>query len=225
MWKISWGRSRAADSLPFDERPAKHIVHVGSHCLRVARSTLAHRELDDVGKDPCVHEQLAVFEVRRLHRQARMSLRVQRGLPDRRPQPIAEGVLAALATFPIDVQIVVAQRPDDPPAEPVRLRGEAMDEVEHLLQMAPVAHVSGEHERAVAREPMVERIDEAECAEDLLQRLQLAVDVANHAHPFRAVSEKLRDVAMRGQAPLDGHVFHADVLHLKDVQLVRRESR
>ena len=67
------------------------------------------------------------------------------------------------------------------------------------------------------------RIDEAERAEDLLQRLQLAMDVAHDTHPFRAVSEKLRDVAMRGQAPLDGHVCHADILHLKDVQLVRRE--
>ena len=86
-----------------------------------------------LGRTPRMHEQLAVFEIRGLHRQARMSFRVQRCLPDRRPQAIAEGVLAALATFPIDVQIVVAQRPHDPPAEPVRLRGEAMDEVEHLL--------------------------------------------------------------------------------------------
>ena len=80
-----------------------------------------------------MNEQLAVLEVRRLHRQTRMPLRVQRGFPDRGPQSIAERVLAALAAFPIDVQVVVTKRPHDAPAESVRLRGETMNEVEDLL--------------------------------------------------------------------------------------------
>ena len=59
---------------------------------------------------------------------------------------------------------------------------------------------------------------------NLLQRLQLAVNVPDDAHPLRAVLEKLRDVAMRGESRLDRHVLHDDVLHLKDVELVRSEA-
>ena len=149
---------------------------------------------------------------------------MQRRLPDFRPEPVPEGVLSALTAFAVHVEIVVAQRPHDPSTEPVRLTGEAMDEVEDLLQMSSVAHVSGEHESPLAREPVVARIDEAERTKNLLQRLQLAVNVPDDAHSLRAVLEKLRDVAMRGESPLDRHVLHDDVLHLKDVELVRREA-
>ena len=73
----------------------------------------------------------------------------------------------------------------------MRLTGEAMDEVEDLPQISSVAHVSGEHERPIARGPVVERIDEAERAKNLLQRLPFAVNVPDDAHPLRAVLEKL----------------------------------
>ena len=49
---------------------------------------------------------------------------------------------------------------------------------------------------------------------------QLAVNVPDDAHPLRAVLEKLRDVAMRGEGRLDRHVLHDHVFHLKDVELV-----
>src|SRR5713226_4725986 len=54
--------------------------------------------------------------------------------------------------------------------------------------------------------------------------MQLAVNVPDDAHPLRAALEKLRDVAMRGESRLDRHVLHDDVLHLKDVKLVRSEA-
>ena len=78
-------------------------------------------------------EQLAVVEIRRTHDQSGVSLGVQRRLPDFRPESVPEGLLSALTAFPVHVEIVVAQRPHDPPSEPVRLSGEAVDEVEHLL--------------------------------------------------------------------------------------------
>ena len=90
--------------------------------------------------------------------------------------------------------------------------------------MSSMAHVAGEHERPFAREPLVGRIDEAERAQNPLQRLQLAVNVPDHAHPLCAVLEKLRDVAMRGERPLDRQVLHDHVFHLQDVELVRREA-
>ena len=212
------------DPLSFHERAAKHLVHVGGDLLGSARALFAHRDVDDVRKDACMDEQLAVVEVGSLHDQPGVSLRVQRRLPDFRPESVPEGLLSALTAFPVHVEIVVAQRPHDPSPEPVRLTGEAMDEVEDLLQMSSVAHVSGEHESPLARGPVVGRIDEAERAKNLLQRLQLAVNVPDDAHPLRAVLEKLRDVAMRGESRLDRHVLHDDVLHLKDVELVRSEA-
>ncbi len=85
-------------------------------------------------------------------------------------------------------------------------------------------HVTGEHERPLAREPLVGRIDEAERAKDLLQRVQLAVNVADHSHPFCTVREKLRDVAMRGERPLNRQVLHHHVFHLQNVELIRRQA-
>ena len=118
---------------------------------------------------------------------------------------------------------MVSQRPHDPAAEPVRLSGEAVDEVEDRLQMPPVPDVSGEDERAVPARTSGELVDEAERAEDLLQRLQLAVHIADHSHPLRAILEELRDVAVRCEAALDRHVLDEDVLHFKHVQFMRRE--
>ena len=160
-----------------------------------------------------------------MHDQPGMSLRVQRRLPDFRPEPVPEGVLSALTAFPVHVEIVVAQRPHDPSTEPVRLTGEAMDELEDLLQMSSMAHVSGEHESPLRRGPVVARIDETERTKNLLQRLQLAVNVPDDAHPLRAVLEKLRHIAMRGESRLDRHVLHDDVLHLKDVEFIGREAQ
>jgi hypothetical protein len=75
----------SADSLSFDERPAKHAVHIARHGLGVRRAALTHCERDDVGQDTAVYEQLAVFEVRRLHGQTRISIGVEGGLPNGRP--------------------------------------------------------------------------------------------------------------------------------------------
>src|SRR5687768_1594171 len=93
-----------------------------------------------------------------------------------------------------------------------------MNEVEDLLEMASVADVAGKHERPVACAPVADRIDEAECAEDLVQCVQLSMHVADDTDSFRAVAHELRDVAMRRQTPFDGHVDYADVLHLEDVK-------
>jgi len=41
---------------------------------------------------------------------------------------VPEGLLSPLTTFPVNVEIVVAERPHDPSSEPVRLGGEAMDQ-------------------------------------------------------------------------------------------------
>ena len=56
------------DPLSFDERPAKYLIHVGSNRLGVAPAALAHCQVDDVGKDASMHEQLALVEVRSLQR-------------------------------------------------------------------------------------------------------------------------------------------------------------
>jgi hypothetical protein len=134
-----------------------------------------------------------------------VSFRVQRRLPDCRPESVPEGVLSTLAAFPVLVEIVVAQRPHDPSAEPMRLTRKATDEVEDLPQTSSVAQVSGEHERSIAPGPVVGRIDEAERAKNIL----------------RAVLEKLRDViTMRGESRLDRHLLHDDILHLKEVELI-----
>src|SRR4030095_14020130 len=98
--------------------------------------------------------------------------------------------LSALTAFLVLIEIVVAQGPHDPSPEPVRLAGNAMDEVEDLAQISAVAQVSGEHERAIASRPVVARIDEAERAKHLLQRLPFAVHVSDDAHSLRAVLEK-----------------------------------
>jgi hypothetical protein len=158
--------------LSLHERAAKHFVHVGGNLLGSARALFAHRDVDDVRKDASVDEQLGVVEIRRCHDQPGVSLGVQRRLPDFRPESVPEGILSALTPFPVRVEIVVAQCPHDPPPEPVRLSGQAVDEVEHLQQMSSVAHVSREHESPIAREPVVGRIDEAERAQNPLQRVQ-----------------------------------------------------
>ena len=119
---------------------------------------------------------------------------------------------------------MVPQRPHDPSSDAVRLPREAVDEVEHVLKMTSMADVSGEHERPIARRPVVEGIDEPKGADDVLQRLQLAVDVADDPHPLCAGAEELRDVAVRSEDAFRGHILDADVLHLEHMQFVRRES-
>ena len=159
-----------------------------------------------------------------LHDQPGVSLGVQRGLSDLRPESVPERLLSALTAFPVHVEIVVAQRPHDPAPEPVRLLGEAVDEVEHLLQMSSVAHVPGEDERPVAREPSSDESMKPSARRTSFSACQLAVNVPDDAHPLRAVLEKLRDVTMRGECPLDRQVLHDDVLHLQDVELVRSQA-
>jgi hypothetical protein len=117
---------------------------------------------------------------------------------------------------------VVSERPHDAAAHPVRLGGETVDEVENRLQVPPVSDVSGEHKRAIPGRPVSERVDEAERPEDLVQRLQLAVNIAHHANALRAVPKQLRHVSVRHQAALDRHVLDDDVFNLEHVQLVRR---
>src|SRR5688572_17161779 len=105
-----------------------------------------------------------MLEVGSLHDQPGVPLGVQRRLPDLRPESVPDGVLSALSAFPVQVEIVVAERPHDPSPAPVRLTGETMDEVEDLLQMSSVAYVSGQHESRGACEPLVGRFDKAERA-------------------------------------------------------------
>ncbi len=123
----------SGDPLSLHERAAEHLVHVGDDLLGGARALFAHRRVDDVRKDASMDEQLVMVEIRRAYDQARVSLGVQHRLPDCRPESVPEGVLSALTALPVHVEIVVAERPHDPPSQAVRLSGEAVDEVERLL--------------------------------------------------------------------------------------------
>src|SRR4029450_4550592 len=61
-------------------------------------------------------------------------------------------------------------------------------------------------------------------AKNILERLPFAMNVPDDAHSLRAVLEKRRDVTMRSEGRLNGHVLHDDVLHLENVDLVRCEA-
>src|SRR4029450_9868656 len=106
----------------------------------------------------------------------------------------------------------------------MRLGGETVDEVEDRLQVPPVSDVSGEHKRAITGRPVSELVDEAERPQDLVQRLQLAMNIAHNAPALRALPEQLRTVSVRDQAALDRHVLDDDVCNLEHVQLVRGQS-
>jgi hypothetical protein len=121
------------DSLPLHQHAAKYTVHVGGDLLGAACALFAHREVDDIRQEARVDEQLAVLEIGSLDDQPRVSFWMKRRLPDSRPEPVPEGVLSALPAFPVLVEVVIPQRPHDPSADPVRLAGEAMDEVEDFL--------------------------------------------------------------------------------------------
>src|SRR4029078_7598191 len=113
-----------ADPLALHERSAKHVVHPRGDGLSVAGVMVTHRELDDVRKEPAVHEHLSVREVRRLYAESRMSLGVDCCLPNRGPQAVAEGILAPLSALAIEVEIIISERPHDVAAQPMRLGGE-----------------------------------------------------------------------------------------------------
>src|SRR5205814_2191343 len=53
----------SGDPLSFHERAAKYMVHVGGDLLGAARALFAHRDVDDVRKEACVDEQLAIAKV------------------------------------------------------------------------------------------------------------------------------------------------------------------